>query len=166
MLKRGLPRLNYTRLRKRNGFFLIDSITAVLVLAIGLAAMAALFTYGIRYAKSASDEQKAVQIAAERVERIKVSEDSTDGIAKFAGLEELVSRINTKQPIVQLDYGNIFYVNTTILTTDDTGIKGATNVTGDEELQLVRTTVKWPQAQDQSLSVDTYVRVGTKQQIN
>ena len=114
MLKRGLPRLNYTRLRKRNGFFLIDSITAVLVLAIGLAAMAALFTYGIRYAKSASDEQKAVQIAAERVERIKVSEDSTDGIAKFAGLEELVSRINTKQPIVQLDDGNIFYVNTKI----------------------------------------------------
>ena len=165
MLKRGLPRLNYTWLRKRNGFFLIDSITAVLVLAIGLAAMAALFTYGIRYAKSASDEQKAVQIAAERIERIKVSED-TEGIAKFVNLEELVSTINTKQPIVQLDDGNIFYVNTTILTTDDTGIKGATNVTGDEELQLVRTTVKWPQAQDQSLSVDTYVRVGTKQQIN
>lgn len=163
MLKRGLPRLNYTWLRKRNGFFLIDSITAVLVLAIGLAAMAALFTYGIRYAKSASDEQKAVQIAAERIERIKVSED-TEGIAKFVNLEELVSTINTKQPIVQLDDGNIFYVNTTILTKDDTGIKGITDTTcgGDEELQLVRTTVKWPQAQDQSLSVDTYVRVGTK----
>jgi hypothetical protein len=63
-----------------------------------------------------------------------------------------------------LDDGNIFYVNTTILTKDDTGIKGITDTTcgGDEELQLVRTTVKWPQAQDQSLSVDTYVRVGTK----
>lgn len=160
MLKRGLPRLNYTWLRKRNGFFLIDSITAVLVLAIGLAAMAALFTYGIRYAKSASDEQKAVQIAAESIERIKVSED-TEGIADFDALSKLLANKINANTKVNLDDENVFYVTATIITDKD-GINKSTGITGDEELQLVRTKVEWPEDKAQSLSVDTYVRVGTK----
>lgn len=147
-------------MRKRNGFFLIDSITAVLVLAIGLAAMAALFTYGIKYAKSASDEQKAVQIAAERIERIKVSED-TEGIADFDALSKLLANKINANTKVNLDDENVFYVTATIITDKD-GINKSTGITGDEELQLVRTKVEWPEDKAQSLSVDTYVRVGTK----
>lgn len=156
MLKRGLPRLNYTWLRKRNGFFLIDSITAVLVLAIGLAAMAALFTYGIRYAKSASDEQKAVQIAAESIERIKVSEAEK---ASISAIEEVVTKINSDKTVIADDQV-VFYRQVTI--SDKLESMGGE---GDDTLYLVTSKVWWPDENtsnpETTVTLYTYVRSDT-----
>ena len=48
----------------KQGFLLVDAIIGVLVVAIGLAALAALYTYGIGVMVSADRQEKAVQIAA------------------------------------------------------------------------------------------------------
>lgn len=53
------------QLRKnKQGFLLVDAIIGVLVVAIGLAALAALYTYGIGVMVSDDRQEKAVQIAA------------------------------------------------------------------------------------------------------
>ena len=52
----------------KQGFLLVDAIIGVLVVAIGLAALAALYTYGIGVMVSADRQEKAVQIAAEKIE--------------------------------------------------------------------------------------------------
>lgn len=55
------------QLRKnKQGFLLVDAIIGVLVVAIGLVALAALYTYGIGVMVSADRQEKAVQIAARK----------------------------------------------------------------------------------------------------
>ena len=58
----------------KQGFLLVDAIIGVLVVAIGLAALAALYTYGIGVMVSADRQEKAVQIAAEKIELLKAAD--------------------------------------------------------------------------------------------
>lgn len=60
--------------KNKQGFLLVDAMIGVLVVAIGLAALAALYTYGIGVMVSADRQEKAVQIASEKIELLKAAD--------------------------------------------------------------------------------------------
>ena len=64
---------NYLKCLKnnKNGFLLIDSIVGVLVLVIGLAGLALLYTHGTNASVQSDKMQAAVQIAGQEMERLK-----------------------------------------------------------------------------------------------
>ena len=85
---KGIPQFR----KNKQGFLLVDAMIGVLVVAIGLAALAALYTYGIGVMVSADRQEKAVQIAAEKIELLKAADGHS-----IANLQQLVEYINTKE---------------------------------------------------------------------
>ena len=118
--------------KNKQGFLLVDAMIGVLVVAIGLAALAALYTYGIGVMVSADRQEKAVQIASEKIELLKAADGHSS-----SDIREIVEYINKE--------GN----NT---VTQD-GIEYQIN-----ELYLVRVEVKWTDPKPQVLDLQTYIR--------
>lgn len=82
--------------KNKQGFLLVDAMIGVLVVAIGLAALAALYTYGIGVMVSADRQEKAVQIASEKIELLKAADGHSS-----SDIREIVESIN-KKVIIQL----------------------------------------------------------------
>lgn len=82
--------------KNKQGFLLVDAMIGVLVVAIGLAALAALYTYGIGVMVSADRQEKAVQIASEKIELLKAADGHSS-----SDIREIVEYIN-KKVIIQL----------------------------------------------------------------
>lgn len=77
--------------KNKQGFLLVDAMIGVLVVAIGLAALAALYTYGIGVMVSADRQEKAVQIASEKIELLKAADGHSS-----SDIREIVEYINKK----------------------------------------------------------------------
>ena len=75
--------------KNKQGFLLVDAMIGVLVVAIGLAALAALYTYGIGVMVSADRQEKAVQIASEKIELLKAADGHSS-----SDIREIVEYIN------------------------------------------------------------------------
>ena len=75
------------KIEERKGFILVDAMVAVLILAIGLAALALLYTGGIGTLHKSSTREKAVQVAAERLELLKAREGITAALSDLQTLE-------------------------------------------------------------------------------
>lgn len=134
--------------KNKQGFLLVDAMIGVLVVAIGLAALAALYTYGIGVMVSADRQEKAVQIAAEKIELLKAADGHS-----IANLQQLVEYINTKEKSLEID--KITYdINANILKES----LGST-YSGDSDLSLVRVEVKWTDPRQQVLELQTYIRI-------
>ena len=69
----------FSKLKKRErGVLLVDALIGVTILAVGLVALMQLFIYGTKNRADASLREKAVQIAAERIEILKAREAAGD----------------------------------------------------------------------------------------
>lgn len=124
---------------------LADSMVAVLVVAVGLTALLGSYIYGITIVGKSDRYEKAVQVAAERIELIKTAEGKTK-----AELDNLISKANQTQNKTVTE-GNITY---TVLTERQ---NLADNKTGDEKLSLVSVTVTWSDAQEGTMKLETYI---------
>ena len=148
----------YKLLKAKQGFFLVDSMVSVLVLAIGLAALAALFTQGIAYMHKAATREKAVQVAAERLELLKTLDGKT-----VAELDDMIATLNSNgKNVVQPDKAttpnekfttNI--VRSGNLTRLNTGT--ASTITADQYMYPVSVTVTWTSPAQESFVMSTYV---------
>lgn len=139
--------------KNKQGFLLVDAMIGVLVVAIGLAALAALYTYGIGVMVSADRQEKAVQIAAEKIELLKAADGHSS-----SDIREIV------------EYINFEYINkegNNIVTQDGIGYqinaRGGSNslgtaYTGDETLYPVTVKVEWTDPRKQELELQTYIR--------
>lgn len=146
-------------LKNHKGFILMDSIVGVLVLAIGLAALAVLYTQGIKLLHKSDTREKAVQVAADRLELLK----SMDGQEKVK-LQDMVDTLNaetnvTTQPDKDNNPNEIFTVNITPTTiTNLTNISGnKSNISVDEYVYPVTVTVKWNSPETETIVMSTYV---------
>lgn len=131
----------------KQGFLLVDAIIGVLVVAIGLAALAALYTYGIGVMVSADRQEKAVQIAAEKIELLKAADGHS-----VVDLQQLVEHINNNEKSLKID--DIIYdidANIEKSSLDST-------YPGDSNLSLVRVEIKWTDPRQQVLNLQTYIR--------
>lgn len=131
----------------KQGFLLVDAIIGVLVVAIGLAALAALYTYGIGVMVSADRQEKAVQIAAEKIELLKAADGHS-----VVDLQQLVEHINNNEKSLKID-DIIYDINANIE-------KSSLDSTypGDSNLSLVRVEIKWTDPRQQVLNLQTYIR--------
>ena len=147
--QRTAVRMNFMQQLRTNkqGFLLVDAIIGVLVVAIGLAALAALYTYGIGVMVSADRQEKAVQIAAEKIELLKAADGHS-----VVDLQQLVEHINNNEKSLKID--DIIYdidANIEKSSLDST-------YPGDSNLSLVRVEIKWTDPRQQVLNLQTYIR--------
>ena len=138
--------------KQQGGFLLVDSIVAVVVLAIGLVAIARLYMYGTDYRYRAANRQKAVQIAAERIERLKDSEAQYGG-ASLDDLNDVITEIN-KDNTVKLTDSETFSVK----MDKAVALNKTTGYSSDSEVAIIKTTVSWPvNTNDHSLELYSYI---------
>ena len=134
----------------KQGFLLVDAIIGVLVVAIGLAALAALYTYGIGVMVSADRQEKAVQIAAEKIELLKAA----DGHSSSDIEDLMMDNIGTdpeKAKSVEIDDIKFYFWGPGRFLQDN-------NSTGVNQLYYVKVFVKWSDPRIQTISLETYIR--------
>ena len=134
----------------KQGFLLVDAIIGVLVVAIGLAALAALYTYGIGVMVSADRQEKAVQIAAEKIELLKAA----DGHSSSDIEDLMMDNIGTdpeKAKSVEIDDIKLYFWGTGRFLQDN-------NSTVVNQLYYVKVFVKWSDPRIQTISLETYIR--------
>lgn len=72
--------------KNKQGFLLVDSVIGVLILAIGLAALAALYMQGTNVGVKSDKLQAAVQVAGQEMERLKKADGKS-----LAEVKELIN---------------------------------------------------------------------------
>ena len=120
----------------------------VLVVAIGLAALAALYTYGIGVMVSADRQEKAVQIAAE-IELLKAADGHSS-----SDIREIVEYIN-KEGNNTVTQDGIEYQ----ISAEGGAASLGNSYPGDEMLYPVRVEVKWNDPKLQVMELQTYIKV-------
>lgn len=136
--------------KNKQGFLLVDAMIGVLVVAIGLAALAALYTYGIGVMVSADRQEKAVQIASEKIELLKAA----DGHSSSDIEDIMMDNIGTdpeKAKSVEIDDIKFYFWGTGRFLQDN-------NSTGVNQLYYVKVFVKWSDPRIQTISLETYIR--------
>ena len=136
--------------KNKQGFLLVDAMIGVLVVAIGLAALAALYTYGIGVMVSADRQEKAVQIASEKIELLKAA----DGHSSSDIEDLMMDNIGTdpeKAKSVEIDDIKFYFWGTGRFLQDN-------NSTGVNQLYYVKVFVKWGDPRIQTISLETYIR--------
>lgn len=136
--------------KNKQGFLLVDAMIGVLVVAIGLAALAALYTYGIGVMVSADRQEKAVQIASEKIELLKAA----DGHSSSDIEDLMMDNIGTdpeKAKSVEIDDIKFYFWGMGRFLQDN-------NSTGVNQLYYVKVFVKWSDPRIQTISLETYIR--------
>lgn len=136
--------------KNKQGFLLVDAMIGVLVVAIGLATLAALYTYGIGVMVSADRQEKAVQIASEKIELLKAA----DGHSSSDIEDLMMDNIGTdpeKAKSVEIDDIKFYFWGTGRFLQDN-------NSTGVNQLYYVKVFVKWSDPRIQTISLETYIR--------
>lgn len=139
--------------KNKQGFLLVDAMIGVLVVAIGLAALAALYTYGIGVMVSADRQEKAVQIASEKIELLKAADGHSS-----SDIREIVEYINVEY--INKEGNNTVTQDGIEYQINARGGDGSlgNNYPGESELYLVRVEVKWTDPKPQVLDLQTYIR--------
>lgn len=132
----------------RQGFLLVDAIIGVLVVAIGLTALAALYTYGIGVMVSADRQEKAVQIAAGKIELLKAADGHSS-----SDIREIVDYINKNENNKLFQDGIEYQINA-----QGGAASLGNSYPGESDLYLVRVEVKWTDPKQQVLELQTYIR--------
>lgn len=136
--------LNFKNNDNRRGFMLVDGMVAVLIVAIGLVALAFMYTQGIKTRVAAERRQAAVQMAGQGMEKLKKADGKT-----LSYLQGIVDDINDDDPINVDGLGE--YMVTSAM------VQGAESTT--HKLETVRVTVEWNDPQASTIVLDSYVLV-------
>ena len=142
-------------IKENKGFVLVDSMVAVLILAIGLAALALLYTGGIGTMHKGNTREKVVQIAADRIEVLK----ALDGKDSYSALQTFVTNelnSNTNKNVTTTTDAEQFTVSGTL---GEALSDAKTGRTGDDYVVPVTVTVTWKSPETQTCTLVTYVTV-------
>ena len=141
--------LNFKNNDNRRGFMLVDGMVAVLIVAIGLVALAFMYTQGIKTRVAAERRQAAVQMAGQGMEKLKKADSKT-----LADLQDIVDDINDDDPIVVDGLGNYTVRSEIVQETEPT------DANATQKLETVRVTVEWNDPQASTMVLDGYILVG------
>jgi Tfp pilus assembly protein PilV len=149
------------KIKERKGFILVDAMVAVLILAIGLAALALLYTGGIGTLHKSSTREKAVQVAADRIEVIKGYAAKNSATLTYTNLKNFINN----------DLNSTTHTNVTTTTDSETyTVKGTISdkldkldgwLTGDDFLVPVTVEVTWNSPEPQSCKLTTYIALAS-----
>ena len=136
--------LNLKKNNNSPGFMLVDAMVAVLIVAIGLVALAFMYTQGINTRVAGERRQAAVQLAGQGMEKLKKADGKT-----ISELQDIVDDINDDDPI-PVDVLGEYTVRSEIVQE----VESTTN-----RLETVRVTVEWNDPQASTMVLDGYVLV-------
>lgn len=136
--------LNFKKITDRAGFVLVDGIIAVLIVAIGLSALAFMYTQGTKTRVSAERRQAAVQLAGQGMEKLKKADGKT-----LSALQDIINDINDDGPVALEGLGE--YTATSSIVQEDES--------GTHKLETVRITVSWDDPQAVEMVIDSYILV-------
>ena len=127
---------------------LVDGMVAVLIVAIGLVALAFMYTQGINTRVAGERRQAAVQMAGQGMEKLKKADGKTE-----SALQDIVNDINDDDPIAVDLLGEYTVRSEIVQETEPTG----TNTT--QKLETVRVTVTWNDPQAAEMTLESYILV-------
>ena len=161
-------------IKENKGFVLVDSMVAVLILAIGLAALAFLYTHGTQILHNSNTQQKAIQVAAERLELLKVvNSAATETQSKDqtrTQINAIISKANTNNVVTYQGETYTTQITPTVLADSDslqaeTLSAGGLKRNGEEFIYPVKVTVTWNanDATGTKITLSTYVTVASNE---
>lgn len=127
----------------KQGFLLVDSIVGVLILAIGLAALAALYMQGTDVSVKSDKMQAAVQVAGQEMERLKKADGKS-----LSEAQDIIKLINTVNGSSNINYDDDKYV----AMRGYTPVKGDGSVTAKDRFEITTTLAEMPIEQDTNVS--------------
>ena len=140
--------LNFKKTNGSRGFMLVDGMVAVLIVAIGLVALAFMYTQGVNTRVAGERRQAAVQMAGQGMEKLKKADGKTE-----SALQDIVNDINDDDPIAVDVLGEYTVRSEIVQETEPTG----TNTT--QKLETVRVTVTWNDPQAAEMTLESYILV-------
>ena len=143
---------NFKSVTDKRGFMLIDGMVAVLIVAIGLVALAFMYTQSIKTRVGGERRQAAVQIAGQEMERLK----KYDGGTK-ANLEAAVYNDASEYITPTVTGLGDYQIESEIVEAKEINEATATNAT--QKIETVRVTVTWNDPQSASTVLDGYILV-------
>ena len=128
---------------------LVDGLIAVLIVAIGLVALAFMYTQGIKTRVAGERRQAAVQIAGQEMERLKKYDGGTYKALKDNVYDE------TNDPLIQTGLGPTDYeIRSEVLEEYKPSSDEAT-----QKIETVRVTVSWNDPTENQIVIDGYILV-------
>jgi len=140
------------RLKENKGFLMIDAIVAVVIVSVALVSLSYLYTQGTKASVMAGSSERAMEIAAQRIEFLKkgsgVSYSADDGLAA------LVTAANSDK-VVKLDGEARQY------TAESSAEQVYANSTqnGRDRLYKLAVTVSWTDPASESVRLESYIAV-------
>ena len=142
-------KLNLNSKKNRQGFMLVDGLIAVLIVAIGLVALAFMYTQGIKTRVAGERRQAAVQIAGQEMERLKKYDGGTYKALKDNVYDE------TNGSFKQTGLGPTDYeITSEVLEEYKPSSDEAT-----QKIETVRVTVSWNDPAENQIVIDGYILV-------
>jgi len=142
-------------LKKNKGFLMIDAIVTVVIVSVALVALSYLYTQGTKAGIMAGSSERAMEIAAQRIEFLK--KGAGVGYSADEGLEALVTAANSDKA-VKLDGDNREYMVESSASLAQVSETDNTNYGRDKLYKLV-VTVNWTDQAAQSVRLESYIAV-------
>lgn len=143
---------SFKLLKKNKGFLTIDAIVAVVIIAIALVALSYLYTQGTKASIMAGSSERAMEIAAQRIEFMK--KGAGVSYSADAGLEALVAAANAEK-VVQVDGENREYtVECSAVQVYEDSAKY-----GRDKLYQLTVNVSWTDPASESVRLESYIAV-------
>ena len=140
------------RVKKKKGFLMIDAVVAIVIISIALVTLVYLYTQGTKASIMAGSSERAMEIAAQRIEFLKKGQGV--GYSDTNGLAALVAAANTNKT-VQLAGEQRQYT----ATCEKTQVYDSTASYGRDKLYKVTVTVGWTDPNTESVRLVTYIAV-------
>lgn len=149
MIIKEPSKLNFNSKKNRQGFMLVDGLIAVLIVAIGLVALAFTYTHGIKTRVAGERRQAAVQIAGQEMERLKKYDGGTYKALKDNVYDE------TNGHLIKTGLGPTDYeISSEVLEEYKPSSDEAT-----QKIETVRVTVSWNDPADNQITLEGYILV-------
>lgn len=144
-----LSKSNVNSRKNKQGFMLVDALIAVLIVAIGLVALAFMYTQGIKTRVAGERRQAAVQIAGQEMERLKKYEGSTLSALQTSVYDD------TNGHLIQTGLGPTNYeVKSEIVEEYKPSSDEAT-----QKIETVRVKVSWNDPAKNTIALEGYILV-------
>lgn len=131
----------------KQGFLLVDSIVGVLILAIGLAALAALYMQGTDVSVKSDKLQAAVQVAGQEMERLKKADGKS-----LSGAQDIIDLTKKASESGDINYDD----DKNVAMRGYTPNKGSGTVTDKDRFVITTTLIKKPIGSQDSGKLSNY----------
>ncbi len=141
--------------KKNKGFLMIDAIVAVVIVTVALVALSYLYTQGTKAGIMAGSSERAMEIAAQRIEFLK--KGAGVGYSDEDGLAALVTAANSDK-VVKLDGDNREYLVESFANLAQVSDTDNNNY-GRDKLYKIVVTVSWTDPAAESVRLESYIAV-------